>query len=499
MLKEHNYVFKRVNMAIDLALTAGSVVIAHSLRNAVVAPYLFPEVFREPARFADYAWLAYTMPLFMVAFLRHYGYYQSQRIRSFGSTMKAVFISAALTTVAAMVLSFTLSKRASRPDIGQAFLSVPDTLNSENVSRGVLLLVPIVLTLLMALKTLAVRSFLVELRKRGKNSRALLLVGSGESLRNFIELVQGHPFWGFQIKGVVDDSGRESKAVERVPVVGQLSDLLGYLERTPVDEVVFIPAKRSLEELAPYFAGCEEMGIRTRLSLTFFRGTIARPVLDSFEDVPVVTYSPTTELNAALLFKYTFDRIAAAILLLIVSPVMLIIALLIKATSRNWSDPVFYGQERSGLHGKPFTLWKFRSMRIGADQELSALEQQNEMAGPVFKIRNDPRMTGVGRWLRKLSLDELPQFWNVLRGDMSLVGPRPPLPSEVAKYDRWQRRRLSMKPGITCLWQVMGRNQLSFDTWMKLDLEYIDRWSLMLDFKILCRTVYVVATGYGAM
>jgi exopolysaccharide biosynthesis polyprenyl glycosylphosphotransferase len=324
-------------------------------------------------------------------------------------------------------------------------------------------------------------------------------VGSGESLRHFIEVVQGHPFWGFQITGVIDDSGRESKAVERVPVAGGLNDLLPYLERTPVDEVVFIPAKRSLEELAPLFAACEEMGIRTRLSLTFFRGTIAKPVLDAFEEVPVVTYSPTTELNAALLFKYTFDRVAAALLLLLFSPFMLVIAVLIKATSGRWSDPVFYGQQRSGLHGKPFTLWKFRSMRIGADKELAELQKQNEMEGPVFKIKNDPRMTGVGRSLRKMSLDELPQLWNVLRGDMSLVGPRPPLPAEVAKYDRWQRRRLSMKPGITCLWQVMGRNQLSFDTWMKLDLEYIDRWSLLLDFKILCRTVYVVATGYGAM
>ncbi|MGI8908003.1 MAG: sugar transferase [Candidatus Sumerlaeaceae bacterium] len=492
MLKEHNYVFKRVNMAIDLVLTAGAVVVAHGLRNAVLAPYFFPEVFREPARFADYAWLAYTMPLFMVAFLRHYGYYQSQRIRSFGSTMGAVIVSAVLTTVAAMVLSFILSQRGSRP-------ALTDVVSGENVSRGVLLLVPVVLTLLMALKTMAVRSFLVGLRKRGKNSRALLLVGSGASLRDFIGLVQGHTFWGFQIKGVVDDSGRESKAVERVPVVAQLAELLPYLERTPVDEVVFIPARRSLEELAPYFAACEEMGIRTRLSLTFFRGTIAKPVLDSFEDVPVVTYSPTTELNAALLFKYTFDRVAAAFLLALASPFLLLISVLIKVASQRWSDPVFYGQERSGLHGKPFTLWKFRSMRLGADQQLSELQEQNEMEGPVFKIKNDPRITAVGRWLRKTSADELPQLWNVFRGDMSLVGPRPPLPGEVAKYDRWQRRRLSMKPGITCLWQVMGRNQLSFDTWMKLDLEYIDRWSLLLDFKILCRTVYVVATGYGAM
>lgn len=492
MLKEHNYVFRRVNMGIDLVLAAGSVWVAHWLRNAVVAPYLFPELFREPTRFSDYAWLLYTTPVLMVLFLRHYGYYHSQRVRTVASTLGSVFLSALGTTVAAMVLSFVLAQRPTRPD-PTAGLQV------ENVSRGVVLLLPLVLTFFMAAKTLAVRAVLARMRNRGLNTRSIVLVGSGESLRQFIRLVQAHPFWGFSIEGVVDDSGRESKAVERVPVVGGLSDLLPFIERNVVDDVVFIPVRRSLEDLAPYFAACEEMGVRTRLSLAFFQHTIARPVLDSLEGLPVITYSPTRELNAALLFKYTFDRIAAALLLLFLFPVILTIAVAVKLTSGSLRDPVFYGQTRSGLHGKRFTLWKFRSMRVDAEKLRDTLEAQNEMTGPVFKMKHDPRVTPVGRWLRKLSLDELPQLWNVLVGEMSLVGPRPPLPSEVEKYDRWQRRRLSMKPGITCLWQVMGRNELSFDTWMKLDLEYIDRWSLMLDFKILVRTVYVVTTGYGAM
>jgi exopolysaccharide biosynthesis polyprenyl glycosylphosphotransferase len=374
-----------------------------------------------------------------------------------------------------------------------------DAVSGENVSRGTLLLCPFTISFLIAAKTFVVRQVLIALRKRGLNTRRLLLVGSGETLREFIGLIKGHPFWGFQLEGIIDDSGRESRMVANVPVVGLLPDLIPYIEKHPADEVVFIPVNRSLDELAPYFRDCEEMGIRTRLSLAFFKVTIAKPELDSFEDVPVVTYSPTKELNSALLFKYAFDRVAAAILLLLLSPVMAAIIVLVKMTSASWRDPVFYGQARCGLHGKPFTLWKFRSMRVDAEQQRSELEALNEMAGPVFKIKNDPRITPIGRWLRKLSLDELPQFWNVLMGDMSLVGPRPPLPGEVERYDRWQRRRLSMKPGITCLWQVMGRNQLSFDTWMKLDLEYIDHWSLALDFRILCRTVYVVVTGYGAM
>jgi exopolysaccharide biosynthesis polyprenyl glycosylphosphotransferase len=241
------------------------------------------------------------------------------------------------------------------------------------------------------------------------------------------------------------------------------------------------------------------MGIRSRLPVPVGSHRIAKPVLESFDDLPVITFNPVKEFGGALLFKYSFDRLAAAVLLLLLSPLLLVIALLIKATAQKWSDPVFYGQTRCGLNGRQFTLWKFRSMEPNADRKLDELALMNEMTGPVFKMRNDPRVTKLGRWLRKASLDELPQLWNVLVGEMSLVGPRPPLPHEVARYDRWQRRRLSMKPGITCIWQVSGRNKLSFETWMQLDLEYIDNWSLGLDLKILCKTVYVVATGYGAM
>jgi len=159
---------------------------------------------------------------------------------------------------------------------------------------------------------------------------------------------------------------------------------------------------------------------------------------------------------------------------------------------------VLFRQRRCGLNGRIFTLFKFRTMVADAEERIGEVAHLNEMKGPVFKVRRDPRVTGVGRWLRRFSLDELPQLWNVLRGDMSLVGPRPPIPEEVARYERWQRRRLSMKPGLTCLWQVRGRNQIDFEEWMRLDLEYIDNWSPWLDLKILARTVPVVLSGRGA-
>jgi lipopolysaccharide/colanic/teichoic acid biosynthesis glycosyltransferase len=177
------------------------------------------------------------------------------------------------------------------------------------------------------------------------------------------------------------------------------------------------------------------------------------------------------------------------------SPLFLLTAILIRATSKG---PVFYIQKRMGLNGRKFVLYKFRSMYKGSHLKLSELSHKNEMKGPIFKIKNDPRITPIGRILRKFSIDELPQLFNVFAGQMSLVGPRPPLPSEVKKYELWQRRRLSMRPGLTCLWQISGRNRIGFDDWMKLDLEYIDNWSLWLDFKILCKTVPVVLFGVGA-
>ena len=492
MLREHQYIFSRLNMVTDFALAASSLWVAHLLRNYVVVPYLLPNVYPPFVPFSDYVGLIWILPFLTVIFLRFHGYYQSQRIKVFGATARAVALGSLETAVAAMALSFFFSRnRASNLASGLVV--------GEAVSRGVLVLMPLVLFVLLMIKSWLVRRFLVSLRKGGRNWRTILLVGSGENLRQVISTIRSHPFWGFKLQGVIDDTGREAVAVEEVPVVGNLASMLDYVRANPVDEIVFVPGRRSLEDLAPYFEKCEIMGTKTRLTLNFFPGKIARPVLDSFDDLPVLTYSPVRDLNAALLFKYAFDRVVALILLILFFPVMVVLAVLIAATSPSWRDPIFYNQIRLGLNGRPFKLWKFRSMRLGADLELAKLAAKNEMRGPVFKIKRDPRITPIGRLLRKTSLDELPQLWNVLIGEMSLVGPRPPIPAEVEKYDQWQLRRLSMKPGITCLWQVNGRNQLPFDTWMKLDLEYIDNWSLMLDLKILLKTIYVVATGYGAM
>ena len=205
--------------------------------------------------------------------------------------------------------------------------------------------------------------------------------------------------------------------------------------------------------------------------------------------------APPPSYVAGMMTKRAFDICISAGALLVLSPVLLTVAAAVKLTSEG---PVFFAQERVGKNGRTFRMLKFRSMVVNAEELRAKLEAQNEMDGPVFKIKRDPRITSVGHFIRKTSLDEFPQFINVLRGEMSVVGPRPPLPSEVAQYERWQRKRLSVKPGITCIWQISGRNDVTFEQWVKMDIDYIERWSVWLDLKIFFKTIPAVLLRRGA-
>jgi exopolysaccharide biosynthesis polyprenyl glycosylphosphotransferase len=254
--------------------------------------------------------------------------------------------------------------------------------------------------------------------------------------------------------------------------------------------------KGELGRFEDVFLLCEEVGVKTRLVLDFFPHVLARVELEELEGTPLLTFSTTPEDDLAFLLKRSLD-VALSVAIGVVSIVPLAVAaVLIKLTSRG---PVLFRQTRCGLNGRPFTLLKLRTMVEGAESRLGDVRHLNEHDGPVFKAAKDPRVTWFGRLIRRFSFDELPQVWNVLKGEMSLVGPRPPLPEEVARYERWQRRRLSMKPGVTGLWQVSGRNDITdFDEWLQLDLAYIDNWSLSLDAKILLRTIPTVLSGKGA-
>ncbi|MGH9453876.1 MAG: sugar transferase, partial [Terriglobia bacterium] len=286
----------------------------------------------------------------------------------------------------------------------------------------------------------------------------------------------------------------QSKLRRTYPVwtVNEISELL---RRHVIDEVIFAPGKDDLDKLSGTFVLCEEEGVRTRLLLSFLPHVISKVYLEYLSHVPLLTFSSTPENQILMLAKRIVDFAMAAVMVVVLSPVFLVLSLLIKLTD---GGPIFFRQTRCGLGGRKFTLYKFRSMVVGADQLRLELEIMNEKDGPIFKIKNDPRCTPIGRAMRKFSLDELPQLFNVLKGDMSFVGPRPPLPEEVEKYEHWQRRRLRMQPGLTCLWALEGRSQLNFQRWMELDLEYIDHWSPSLDWKIILKTIPVVLLGRGA-
>jgi exopolysaccharide biosynthesis polyprenyl glycosylphosphotransferase len=264
----------------------------------------------------------------------------------------------------------------------------------------------------------------------------------------------------------------------------------------PIDEIVFAVTRKKLDEMKQIFLLCEELGIRTRVAMNFIQNRVAKMEIEELEGVPFLTFTTTPSNETQLALKRALDVAVSLVVLALAGPMIGIAALAIKLTSPG---SVLFKQQRIGLNGRMFTLYKIRTMIADAHARRDEVAHLNEMSGPAFKLRDDPRVTPVGKWLRRFSLDELPQFWNVLKGDMSLVGPRPPIPEEVESYHRWHRRRLSMKPGLTCLWQINGRNEIQdFDHWMKLDLQYIDNWSPSLDFKILLRTIPAVLSGRGA-
>ncbi len=333
-------------------------------------------------------------------------------------------------------------------------------------------------------------------RSKEYNLRTILFVGADGRTRQIIEQFQRNHTRGYKIAGCLTlDPDRLGREINGVEVLGTTDRFQEILWTQPIDEVIFSLPIIYMKELSRLIGICEELGVKSRTMIDFFEPKVAKPNIERIGDSPMLTLSTTPDNLNRLLIKRVIDVVVSSIALAVLLPVFALIGLLIKVTS---SGPILYSQDRCGLNGRVFKFYKFRTMVQNADKIQERFKHLNEMSGPVFKIKNDPRVTRIGRFLRKYSLDEFPQLYHVLTGNMSLVGPRPPVPSEVSQYERWQRRRLSVKPGITCLWQCNGRNKVDFDQWMKLDLEYIDNWSLALDFKILLKTIPVVLIGEGA-
>jgi exopolysaccharide biosynthesis polyprenyl glycosylphosphotransferase len=324
-------------------------------------------------------------------------------------------------------------------------------------------------------------------------------VGLGDQSLKLVQEIKRRPELGLEVLGF---GSLEKYAVNQVlPLAGykffkNADEIKSALKEYPIDQVMFSTIRKSIEDVEDIVIACSEQGIKTTICADLFSVGLATSEVTFFGDIPLIHYETPPGERWELTIKRGIDLVGSIVLMIVSAPLFAILAI---GTKLDSAGPVIFKQKRVGLNGRLFSMYKFRSMKDGAEREQESLQDKNEMAGPVFKIKDDPRVTPFGKFIRKFSLDELPQLFNVFRGDMSLVGPRPPVPSEVRQYERRYRRRLSMRPGITCLWQVSGRNEIKdFDTWMRLDLQYIDTWSLLNDLRILFKTIPAVLFGHGA-
>jgi exopolysaccharide biosynthesis polyprenyl glycosylphosphotransferase len=346
---------------------------------------------------------------------------------------------------------------------------------------------------------LVVRSLLLALRSRGGNRRFILVVGTNDRAIDFARQVAGRPELGYEIVGFVDDDWSGIPKFEETGLVRccTFADLADFLRHTVVDEAaIYLPLRSYYEHAAQFVSLCELHGIAIRFDSQVFNFKTSYSHAQDLEgSSQVLAIAGPPEVWPAMV-KRVFDCVFSALLLVLLAPLFFVMAVLVKFTSPG---PVLFRQTRVGLNKRQFQIYKFRTMIANAEKIQDDLIPMNEMAGPVFKITNDPRVTPLGKILRKTSIDELPQLFNVLTGEMSLVGPRAMSLRDYQLFDQdWQRRRFSVKPGITCLWQVNGRSSIPFEKWMELDMQYIDKWSLWLDLKILARTVPAVLRGTGA-
>jgi exopolysaccharide biosynthesis polyprenyl glycosylphosphotransferase len=367
-----------------------------------------------------------------------------------------------------------------------------------DVSRVFMLLFVLLNTAFLIIWRLAAPALI---QPNAAKKRHYVIVGVGTNAARVVQAIEADRTESSEILALIN-AGSEDTDPEFSNLTGRgsglpirgLDELTPMLRERVVDEVIFATDPHATRQLEELFLICEEEGIKVRVVVTFLPGMISEVSLDRLHDLPLLTFSSTPDNDYLLFLKRLFDIAIASAMTLVFAPLSLPVIIAIRLSSKG---PILFSQQRCGLNGRLFCLYKFRSMYQDAEQRRAEIAGLNEMDGPVFKCAKDPRITPIGRYLRKFSIDEWPQIFNVIKGDMSLVGPRPPLPDEVRQYERWQRRRLRMKPGLTCLWVLEGRNSLDFTRWMQLDMRYIDDWSLGLDCRILLRSIRHVLAGKG--
>ncbi len=485
MLKEKTFILGRVSLFIDAGLTALAYWLAffcwwllHQLSfNLVIFGYrILPLYQRFVTNFNSYSYLLFfIVPLFPLIYEVN-GLYRSIGFRPRRET--AVIIARSLIMGLLMIIVILY--------ISQYMV----------ISRPLLLGFGFISFCLIYIKEMFILEYIELTRKSGRNFRFVVIIGIGEIARKAIALIQENPKWGFKIIGcVVPPHMKDEKEVNGYPSLGIYDDMAEVLRTHQPDLAFFAVDKRYIAEAEVAIYACETQGVDTWMIPDYFDIKIAKINFDQFFNLPIMLFRMTPEYSWQTLLKTIFDRVFGLLLFILSLPFFIVVPILIKATSKG---PVFFKQKRNGLRGKEFTMYKFRTMVQDAAAMKKELQEYNEMDGAAFKMTNDPRITRLGYWLRRLSIDELPQLINVIAGSMSIVGPRPLAQYEVDEFKIWQRRRLSLKPGLTCLWQIQGRNKVLFEDWMKLDLQYIDNWSLWLDMKILLKTIPIVLLGRGA-
>lgn len=479
MLREKNRVIVQFHLFLDVLITATAFVGAYFIKK-----HLLPATIGGLSTGPNYYYLLSMVVVIWGLSFQAFKLYASYRKRSLMQILFNAF----------QAVCFSLLM----------FATLLYILKIQDVSRGMMLLFGLLNVGMLFFSKTAVYVSLGYMRERGFNTRNILMVGSRECAKDILKKIKMQKGVGYKVQGCleIDPSRAGMKIAEGVNVIGMIGNLEQILKETIVDELIFAMPLQLIPNASRHLALAEEMGVSVRIipdwqmhNLVYKPGTVTVG-FESFLQIPSMKIHSITPNDVGLMFKHVFDYLFSCLLLLCSLPFFLLVGLAIKAFSPG---PVFYTQKRTGINGRTFDIYKFRTMVVGADKMLDELKARNEADGPVFKIRKDPRVIPyVGTFLRKTSMDELPQLINVVMGEMSLIGPRPPIPSEVSEYKLWQRRRLSMKPGMTCIWQVTpNRNDVSFDGWMKMDLEYIDNWSLGMDAKILLSTIRTVMMGSG--
>lgn len=466
MFHNHERKWKILFGFVDGFLTAAAFTAAYELREHLPLDHRF---FLTPPMLG--LLLAFSVATWMVS-----GYWLNIYARFDSVRLGRIFIDAFRQTSCGVVALLVLLY-GGKLDISRAFV-------------GAFALLSLVLLITFRL---AARSFAPSISRHFGVERNIFIVGTGPRARSLALRLEPYRRYGLEILGFLSVSNDTGELDYPVFPLDDLRSVLG--RRFIIDEVFFAAENHELAALDDAFRFCDEEGICRRVAADFFPRITGYVALDQLDSTPLLTFTGAPGDDALLLAKRSIDLVLSAAGLLLLSPIFLIVALLVKITSRG---PVIFRQARCGLNGRPFTCYKFRTMVRDAEARLDEVKHLNTRGDIVTKIPNDPRLTPIGGLLRRFSLDELPQLFNVLRGDMSLVGPRPAIPSEVAQYQRWQRRRLRMRPGLTCLWALKGRDKVDFEAWMRLDMQYIDTWSLGLDARIILLTIPHVLSGRGA-